>query len=174
MELLTKEKAALSRVVELAPETDFALRIAASRSGDRVEVERLYKKALALAPADYDTNIEYGRFLNFVGRPTEAIDYIKRLVRWEPLASGSHFWLGVTYELSGNIDDPIITAQVNFPEMLDEETTGHVLQWSEVSRKFIRQILRSRYVLLFHILKKEFSQIRAKFRAAPCAKFCDF
>jgi tetratricopeptide (TPR) repeat protein len=69
-----------------------------------VEVERLYKKALALAPANYDTNVGYGWFLNRMGRPTEAIDYIQRFVRMEPLASGPHLWLGLTYELSGNID----------------------------------------------------------------------
>jgi tetratricopeptide (TPR) repeat protein len=103
-EFVAKREAALSRVVELAPETDFALVIAASRSGNYVEEERLYKKALALNPANFDTNSVYGLFLNNMGRPTEAIDYFKRLVRMEPLASGPHLWLGLTYELSGNID----------------------------------------------------------------------
>jgi adenylate cyclase len=103
-EFVAKEKAALSRVVELIPESDLALIIAARRSGDRVEVERLYKKALALAPANYETNWGYGFFLNNMGRPTEAIDYFKRLVRLEPLASNAHSNLGVTYELSGNSD----------------------------------------------------------------------
>jgi adenylate cyclase len=103
-EFLAKEIAARSRVVELIPKTDFALGIAASRSGDRVEVERLYKKALALAPANYETNWGYGFFLNHMGRPTEAIDYFQRLVRLEPLASNAHSNLGVTYELSGNSD----------------------------------------------------------------------
>jgi TolB-like protein/Tfp pilus assembly protein PilF len=103
-EFLAKQKAALSRVVELIPDTDFALRIAAERSGDRVEVERLYKKALALAPANYETNWGYGWFLNHMGRPMEAIDYFKRLVRLEPLASNAHMNLGVTYELSENSD----------------------------------------------------------------------
>jgi adenylate cyclase len=107
-EFLSKGKAALSRVVELIPETDFALRIAATRSGDLVEVERLYKKALALAPANYDTNYDYGWFLNKMGRPTEAIDYCKRLVRLEPLASSSHLWLGMTYELSGKINAAVM------------------------------------------------------------------
>jgi adenylate cyclase len=103
-EFVAKEKAALSRVVELIPESDLALIIAARRSGDRVEVERLYKKALALAPANYETNWGYGFFLNHTGRPTEAIDYFQRLVRLEPLASNAHSNLGVTYELSGNSD----------------------------------------------------------------------
>jgi adenylate cyclase len=103
-EFVVKREAAHSRVIELTPETDFAHVIAASRSGDRVEVERLYKRALALAPANYDTNFEYAWFLNCMGRPTEAIDYIQRLVRMEPLASGPYLGLGITYELSGNSD----------------------------------------------------------------------
>jgi adenylate cyclase len=103
-EFLAKQKAALSRVVELTPKTDFALRIAASLCGDRVEEERLYKKALTVAPANYETNYGYGRFLMNMGRPTEAIDYMQRLVRLEPLASGAHDFLGVTYQLSRNSD----------------------------------------------------------------------
>jgi adenylate cyclase len=103
-EFVAKREAAFFCVVELAPETDFALLIAARRSGDMMEEERLYKKALALNPANFDTNYGYGWFLNCMGRPTEAIDYIQRLVRMEPLSSGAHMWLGLTYELSGNSD----------------------------------------------------------------------
>jgi len=103
-EFLAKSRAAFSRVIELTPETDFALRIAASRSGEWVEEERLYKKALTVAPADYDTNYGYGMFLNRMGRPTEAIDYFKRLVRKEPLSPTAHNNLSGAYELSGNID----------------------------------------------------------------------
>jgi len=103
-EFLVKKEAARSRVVELATETDLALGIAVSRSGDRVEVERLYKKALALDPASYETNVGYATFLGNMGRPKEAIDYVQRIVRIEPLSSNSYFALGVIYELSGNID----------------------------------------------------------------------
>jgi tetratricopeptide (TPR) repeat protein len=39
-----------------------------------------------------------------MGRPTEAIDYMQRLVRLEPLASGAHEFLGVTDQLSRNSD----------------------------------------------------------------------
>jgi len=103
-EFLAKSKSAFSRVFELAPETDLALRIAASRSGDYMEVERLYKKAISLNPANFDTNYGYGWFLNQMGRPSEAIDYHQRCVRMEPLSPEPHFQLGVAYELSGNID----------------------------------------------------------------------
>lgn len=110
-EFLAKRRSALSRVVELTPETDLALGIAASRSGDMVEVERLYKKALALNPANFETNPEYGWFLLKVGRPTEAIDYFQRLVRMEPLASSGHSNLGLAYELSGNIDAAVMATK---------------------------------------------------------------
>jgi tetratricopeptide (TPR) repeat protein len=73
-----------------------------------VEVERLYKKALSLAPADYETNIGYGSFLLSVGRPKDAIDYVKRLVRIEPLSSGPYIWLGWAYEFSGNSDAAVM------------------------------------------------------------------
>ena len=103
-EFLAKSRAALSRVVEIIPETDFALVIAASRSGNMVEVERLYKKALTVNPANYEANYEYGRFLNHMGRSMEAIDYFQRCVRLEPLSSSAYNQLGVAYELSGNSD----------------------------------------------------------------------
>jgi adenylate cyclase len=107
-EFVVKRETALSRVVELIPETDFALRIAAELRGDRVEEERLSKKALALNPANYDTNWNYGFFLNHMGRPTEAIDYMQRLVRLEPLSSLAHLNLGLTYELCGNSDAAVM------------------------------------------------------------------
>jgi adenylate cyclase len=110
-EFIEKSEAALSRVVELIPESDLAFRIAASRSGGRLEVERLYKKALALNPANYETNYEYGWFLNRVGRPKDAIDHHKRLVRLEPLGSDPHMCLGLTYELSGNSDAAIMATK---------------------------------------------------------------
>ncbi|MBN1833062.1 MAG: tetratricopeptide repeat protein [Deltaproteobacteria bacterium] len=103
-EFVAKREAALSRIVELIPETDLALRIAATLSGDLLEVERLYKKALALAPANYETNYGYWRFLNHMGRATEAIDYIQHCVRMEPLSSRAYLVLGITYELIGNND----------------------------------------------------------------------
>jgi adenylate cyclase len=107
-EFLSKHNAALSRVIELIPESDLALRIAAGRSGDYVEEERLYKKALTLAPANYNTNNGYGWFLSNVGRPKEAIDYFQRCVRMELLSSIPHAYLGVAYELSGDIDAAVL------------------------------------------------------------------
>ncbi len=103
-EFLEKKEEALSRVVELIPETDLALGIAASLSGDWVEEERLYRKALELNPANYETNYDYGFFLIRMGRPTEAINYYQRCVRMEPLSSLAHSNLGLTYDLSRNID----------------------------------------------------------------------
>jgi TolB-like protein len=103
-EFVEKREATRSRIVELIPETDLALRMSAITNGDRVEEERLLKKALSLAPANYNTNYNYAWFLNFVGRPTDAIDYFQRCVRMEPLASRDHLYFGFSYELSGNSD----------------------------------------------------------------------
>ena len=143
-EFAAKREAALSRVVELIPETDLALRIAASRSGDRMEVERLYKKALTLAPADYETNSGYGWFLNSVGRPTEAIDYFQRGVRLEPLVSTSHVWLGSTYEFSGNCDAAAM-AMKKARDLSDQPTVPNggllVLAMEENKRALIDEYL---------------------------------
>jgi tetratricopeptide (TPR) repeat protein len=101
-EFSAKRDAARSRVVELVPGADYALSIKAEQSGDRVEVERLLKQALSQNPENSDTNLGYGQFLNGVGRPTEAIEYLQRAVRVEPLASGPYLFLSIAYEISGN------------------------------------------------------------------------
>ena len=101
-EFVAKSNAALSRVIELEPEADYALRIKAEQSGNLVEVERLLKKALALRPADSNSNGSYAAFLLRVGRPTEAIDYFRRALRIEPLSSLIHYQLGLSYQNSGN------------------------------------------------------------------------
>ena len=101
-EYFAKSDAAGARVIELVPEADYALRIKAQKSGDRVEVERLYKQALSQDPENSDTNMGYGQFLLDVGRSKEAVEYFRRAVRVEPLASITHLFLGNTYEVSGN------------------------------------------------------------------------
>ncbi len=103
-ELFKKRKSALSRVIEINPDTDLALGIAASLSGNIVEEERLYKKALALNPDETGMNGAYGTLHLNVGRPTEAIDYYQRIVRKEPLNSLGYLVLGFAYEFAGNID----------------------------------------------------------------------
>jgi adenylate cyclase len=95
--------------LERFPESNLALIIAAGLSGDRMEEERLYNKALAVDPENYDTNFSYGMFLLEVGRPTEAIDYFQRCVRMEPLASWAYANLGLAYEFSGNSDAVAMT-----------------------------------------------------------------
>jgi len=103
-EFLAKRDAARSRVIELVPEADYALRIKAALSGDRVEVERLFKQALTRNPANYETNNGYGRFLFGVGQPTAAINYFQRASRVEPLSSFPLLYLGIAYEFIGKLD----------------------------------------------------------------------
>lgn len=103
-EFLAKRDAARARVIELVPESDYALLIKAALSGDMVEVERLFKQALARNPANFETNNDYARFLNGVGRPTEAINYFRRAIHMEPLSSFPLLQLGLSYEYKGNFD----------------------------------------------------------------------
>lgn len=139
-----KQKEASSRAnklfLEHFPESDVALRIAAQLSGDRMEEERLYNKALAVAPANNDTNGSYGWFLLYAGRPTEAIDYFKRCVQLEPLDSTAHLYLGVAYELSGKLDDAAITYK-KAKEMTNDPTFFNicllVLAMTEKNRALI-------------------------------------
>jgi len=106
-EFSAKSRAAASRVIELIPDSDIALRLAARESGDKVELEQVLKKVISLDSSDYDTNIEYASFLRDAGRVTEAIDYYKRLLWLEPLKSVGYFALGMAYDLSGNLDAAI-------------------------------------------------------------------
>lgn len=103
-EFLAKRDVARARVIALVPEEDYALRIKAALSGNRVAVERLFKQALARNPANYGTNIDYGRFLFAVGRPTEAVNYFQRAIRVEPLNYYPLLYLGLAYEFMGNLD----------------------------------------------------------------------
>jgi adenylate cyclase len=121
----SKAEAAYSRIIELIPESNLALRIKASRSGDRVEVERLYKKALALAPANPDTYSEYGWFLIYVGRPSDAIDYFQRSVRIEPLLVDTYLGLGNAYEYCRNLDASS-NAFKKVKELTNEPMLGNV------------------------------------------------
>ena len=123
-EIFKKRKSAFSRVIEINPDTDLALVVAASLSGDMVEEERLYKKALALNPDELDVNADYGGFLLSVGRPTEAIDYFQRIARKEPLNSLGYLILGWACELTNNLDDAVLTIKkgkelTNQPEFFD-------------------------------------------------------
>ena len=101
-EYFAKRDAARARVLALVPEADYALRIKAQQSGDWLEIERLLKQALAQNPEDVGTNQAYGGFLNNVGRPTEALEYVQRAVRLEPLDATTHITLALTYEYAGN------------------------------------------------------------------------
>ncbi len=69
-----------------------------------MEVERLYKKALALNPTNYDLHGNYGWFLLYVGRPTEAIVYLERYRQSDPLLIDAYLALGNTYEYCGNFE----------------------------------------------------------------------
>ena len=146
-EFIEKKKAAFSRVIELVPDTDLALNASASLSGDLVEIERLAKKTISLNPEDLETNAGYGDILLSVGRPTEAIDTIQRLVRKEPLSPGFHLLLGWNYEIMGKNDDAVIEIKkgkelTNQPELYNGSLL--ILAMEENNR-----VLIDRYMDLF-------------------------
>ena len=100
----TKRESALAHAIAITPNSVTALLAEAGLHEQRREwtaAEQSFKKAFALAPTDYGTNIQYGFFLTSVGRPAEAIDFTRRAVQIEPLSSISYSPLGTAYFLSG-------------------------------------------------------------------------
>ena len=107
-EYLPKAKSAAERAVAIAPEAIDSLLVEGllqwqSRNGNNwFAAETAFKKALGLAPFDARTNEKYGIFLTDTGRPHDAIGYMQRAARSEPLSIIYALNLGVAYEFSGN------------------------------------------------------------------------
>ena len=102
-----KAEAAASRAIALAPDSVASLNATAQlheRRHEWMEAEALRKKALEMSSGDYQVNLLYGTFLSSVGRPDDAIEYVQRAVRAEPLFSGPSINLGLGYEVIGNLD----------------------------------------------------------------------
>jgi len=68
-----------------------------------LEAEKLFKRALELAPADPEVNTRYGIFLGFVGRMDEARACMERAVRAEPLSMIPARYLVNFTEFSGDL-----------------------------------------------------------------------
>ena len=84
-EFTKKAEAAASRAIALAPES-VASTLAAQQQylqhREYVAAEQSNKKAQALAPRDYQTNFLYALFLLQVGRPSKAVAYFQRAIRF--------------------------------------------------------------------------------------------
>lgn len=106
-EYVKKSINAENRAIAIDPETVASLIMQQRlhvQFHDWIHAEESIFKAHGLAPADYQTNQDYGIFLSFVGRPREAIEYRRRAVRSEPLSPRPYLTLGYAYEMSGDLD----------------------------------------------------------------------
>ncbi len=107
-ELLSEYENAVARAVAIAPDSVAGLRAAAmglwGRNRDYRSAERYLKRACELAPADAAANNETGVVLLALGRPREALDYLERQFKSEPLSVQAARMLAHTYEISGDLD----------------------------------------------------------------------
>ena len=106
-EYLPKAKSDAEKAVAIAPEAIDSLLAEGllqwrSRHGNWFVAETAFKKALRLAPFNARVNEQYGNFLTDTGRPHDAIEYLQRAARTEPLAIFPALNLGVAYEFSSN------------------------------------------------------------------------
>jgi TolB-like protein/Tfp pilus assembly protein PilF len=106
-ELYEKSEAAARRAVEIAPEAVapfVAAALVQVRNHDWIQAERSYRKALALAPADYEANLFYGQYLMGVGRPGEAMTYLRQAASTESLIVQPVLQSAVVQEMNGEFD----------------------------------------------------------------------
>ena len=104
-EYLPMSEAAARRAIAIAPgsvEAYFADERLQARSGNWSAQEIDVKNILKLAPFKGYTYANYGGFLVQMGRPHDAIEYLQRATRTEPLISNYASILGTAYEFSGN------------------------------------------------------------------------
>ena len=106
-EMRGKANRAALRALEIAPEAAQSQRAAATlyaQQGELFEAEQAMLKALELAPNDLINNTLYGYFLTSLGRPRDAIKYLREAVRIDPLALTPALQLALAYQVSGNIE----------------------------------------------------------------------
>ena len=132
-EYAEKADQAATRAIALAPESIPSLLADASQKvfkHDWALAEQLYKKVIYQVPNDYETNLFYGYFLMDVGRSTEAIVVNKLAVKSEPLFIRPIGSLGLSHEMSGNLEDAFKTYQKGNNLIGDKET---IAQWSLIA-----------------------------------------
>jgi tetratricopeptide (TPR) repeat protein len=78
-------------------ESEFG-RIALLQSDNQTAYAR-YAKALAMDPGDADAQIGMGHALMSLGKPEEAVKYLRRAVAADPLNSEAHYRLGTAYRM---------------------------------------------------------------------------
>jgi Tfp pilus assembly protein PilF len=91
------------RMGPTVPERLNALAQALERTGTgtAAETEQLYRRALASQPLAAEIRVNYGRFLEAVGRPSEAIAQYRQAAADAPALSEAHYNLGTALARSG-------------------------------------------------------------------------
>jgi len=106
-ELYKKADAAASRAIEIAPEAVASLQAAAeidTHNHDWIRVEHSLETALQIAPANYQSNMQYGLLLLTLGRPKAAINSFQRAAMTEPLLLSPILHLGWAYVVNTDFD----------------------------------------------------------------------
>ena len=102
-----KSAAATTRTREIAPNTA-ATYLAEAHQYERdrrwLDAEQAFVSASERAPTSYGPKIGYGSFLLVVGRPRDAIEYLRQAARIEPMFLSTSAFLGEAYMHAGNID----------------------------------------------------------------------
>jgi TolB-like protein/Tfp pilus assembly protein PilF len=89
--------------------------IIADHYWDWGEVERHYKRAIALDPNDVTTLRFYSFYLAYTGRPVEAMPIAEQACRLDPVSANARMNLGVVLDMAGQVD----AAVRQFEETLD-------------------------------------------------------
>jgi len=106
-DFFNKSKQAASRAMEIAPEAVLSLGAMSSqhmRNHRWLDAEQMLKKSLELAPAGLDINLNYGRFLTTVGRPSESMILAEQAVKTDPLSVGPSLMLHAAHRFNGDFD----------------------------------------------------------------------
>jgi Tfp pilus assembly protein PilF len=89
--------------------------ILADHYWDWGEVERHYRRAIALDPNDATTMRFYAYYLAYTGRPVEAVPLAEQACRLDPVSPSARMNLGITMLTAGRVD----AAVRQFEETLD-------------------------------------------------------
>ena len=96
--------------------------IIADHYWDWGEVERHYRRAIALDPNDVTTLASYSFYLAYTGRPGEAIPIAEQACRLDPVSPSARMILGIVLDWGGSVD----AAVRQFEEALDLDSNFNV------------------------------------------------
>ncbi len=102
---------ALERSVRIDPDNPERLNALAQSiehaGGSPLTVGRLYRRALAIQPAEADIRVNYGRFLQSQGRLDDAVEQYRQAISESPWLGVAYYNLGTALAASGDLDKAI-------------------------------------------------------------------